>query len=417
VEDVLLWGRAIVASEISLSCYDGLILHVCQIPPIMTRRKLLRSFVSAAGVACILLQASARAAERGAWFWYQSSDPNGASNVVGNATKEDKALIFFQQWGIKRLYGSYTALPTTDPTTVAAWNKKLSLAGIQSYVVMSEPTHALPSGYANLQNLVSTRFVNFNNSRSDPLERFVGIELDLEPHTLPQWTSGNNADRRTMLLDLGGAFAATRQQMTSGGYGSALLSAALPVWFDSSSSIGWNSSADRDQWFTDIGTSLDAVSLMAYETSSVSSIMNSVAYEQIQFTGDVHIALRSKLGDEWATFGDFTGAIATVESQGGAGIDIENYYRLRQTAPSPLSAGDYNNDGAVDAADYIVWRNGGPLQNDPIPGATADDYAVWRARFGANTTSGSGAARGVPEPSAWSFVLLALLKRMNWRRR
>jgi hypothetical protein len=47
-------------------------------------------------------------------------------------------------------------------------------------------------------------------------------------------------------------------------------------------------------------------------------------------------------------------------------------------------AGDYNQSGAVDAADYVLWRNGGPLQNEGVtPGAvTPEDYNIWRANFG-----------------------------------
>jgi hypothetical protein len=64
-------------------------------------------------------------------------------------------------------------------------------------------------------------------------------------------------------------------------------------------------------------------------------------------------------------------------------------------------SGDYNNNGIVDAADYVLWRNGGPLANEgDMPGTVNDaDYAFWRARFGA--TSGSGAVQAganVPEP-------------------
>ena len=53
--------------------------------------------------------------------------------------------------------------------------------------------------------------------------------------------------------------------------------------------------------------------------------------------------------------------------------------------------GDYNNNGTVDAADYVLWRKGGPLQNEvDTPGVVnAADYTAWRARFG---NSGSGAA-------------------------
>jgi hypothetical protein len=60
--------------------------------------------------------------------------------------------------------------------------------------------------------------------------------------------------------------------------------------------------------------------------------------------------------------------------------------------------GDFNFDGAVDGADYVVWRkNGwGPL-----------NYAAWRSNFGATYGSGSGFEGGsVPEPAA--IVMLSL---------
>ena len=54
--------------------------------------------------------------------------------------------------------------------------------------------------------------------------------------------------------------------------------------------------------------------------------------------------------------------------------------------------GDYNENGTVDAADYVLWRNGGPLQNEvDTPGVVnAADYTAWRTRFG-NSGSGAGA--------------------------
>jgi hypothetical protein len=68
------------------------------------------------------------------------------------------------------------------------------------------------------------------------------------------------------------------------------------------------------------------------------------------------------------------------------------------------TAGDYNDNGAVDAADYVVWRENrnttNVLPNDAL-GGTIDtpQYNQWRSHFG--QTSGSGAsaiAAPVPEP-------------------
>ena len=85
-------------------------------------------------------------------------------------------------------------------------------------------------------------------------------------------------------------------------------------------------------------------------------------------------------------------------------------------------AGDYNGNGTVDAADYVLWRNGGPLQNEiATPGTvTQEDYDSWRARFG--STSGSGAGTGVnagqvPEPASAALVLVAMFALSGFRRR
>jgi hypothetical protein len=74
-------------------------------------------------------------------------------------------------------------------------------------------------------------------------------------------------------------------------------------------------------------------------------------------------------------------------------------------------AGDYNNDGKVDAADYVLWRKGGPLQNETVtPGATTpEDYTPWRLNFGGTMAAGSGLgpASAVPEPGSILFSLTA----------
>jgi hypothetical protein len=73
--------------------------------------------------------------------------------------------------------------------------------------------------------------------------------------------------------------------------------------------------------------------------------------------------------------------------------------------------GDYNDDGTVGAADYVVWRKyegtGTTLPNDPHGGTIgANQFDTWRANFGNVYGSGSSITGIAPEPAA-SVTLLA----------
>ncbi len=83
--------------------------------------------------------------------------------------------------------------------------------------------------------------------------------------------------------------------------------------------------------------------------------------------------------------------------------------------PTTPVIGDFNNDGIVNAADYVVWRKASPtatLPNDDTPGVVdASDYAKWRANFGKSApASGAGlGANVVPEPAGVLLLLIAIL--------
>jgi hypothetical protein len=81
--------------------------------------------------------------------------------------------------------------------------------------------------------------------------------------------------------------------------------------------------------------------------------------------------------------------------------------------------GDYNNNGTVDAADYVLWRNGGPLQNEGVTpsNTTPEDYDFWRARFGATSGSAVASSTAVPEPVALSLAVVLAWVVFNVRRR
>ncbi len=86
---------------------------------------------------------------------------------------------------------------------------------------------------------------------------------------------------------------------------------------------------------------------------------------------------------------------------------------ILQVVEAVALAGDYNQNGIVDAADYTVWRDNlgapaGTLVNDVDGGVIGPaQYATWQSNFGAMLGSGSGAVGSVPEPS--SLVLGMML--------
>lgn len=78
--------------------------------------------------------------------------------------------------------------------------------------------------------------------------------------------------------------------------------------------------------------------------------------------------------------------------------------------------GDYNADGVVDAADYVVWRKSVGSESLLAADGNSDgivdqlDYGVWRSNFG--HVVGQGASAGtpfnVPEPSSLALIAWAI---------
>jgi Dockerin type I domain len=115
---------------------------------------------------------------------------------------------------------------------------------------------------------------------------------------------------------------------------------------------------------------------------------------------------------------------AWTSNAGGGGFSYD-----RAAAPAlPPPTGDYNHNGVVDAADYVVWRN--TLNQPAVPqGSGADgnangtidagDYDFWRSKFGNAVGSGSelGTAAAVSEPATGFLMLVALLALRSCRRR
>jgi hypothetical protein len=129
--------------------------------------------------------------------------------------------------------------------------------------------------------------------------------------------------------------------------------------------------------------------------------------------------LQASLFDSSATVGNFTnpsfpwmltalgsvGFNPTITQLGWTSPYVANYSvsnvwigNAANFFTPPAAYGDFNENGAVDAADYSRWRDGlGTIY-------TAADFEVWKSHFG--QSFGAGAANSVPEPA--SVMLLAI---------
>jgi len=133
-----------------------------------------------------------------------------------------------------------------------------------------------------------------------------------------------------------------------------------------------------------------------------SCVQIGLAGEPVRLDSSAIVAGNVEAGFQITSDGDHV--VFEKSTMQGFGEVVELYC----VAPSDDAPGDFNHDGAVNAADYTVWRNG--------LGATysAEDYDRWKANFG--TGVGGGAARpatsqaAVPEPHAWLLVCCVLLQ-------
>jgi hypothetical protein len=100
--------------------------------------------------------------------------------------------------------------------------------------------------------------------------------------------------------------------------------------------------------------------------------------------------------------------------------DANNTTRIKVTLSVPppiILPGDYNDDDAINAADYVVWRK--TLGQNVPAGTGADgdgngiiqqaDLAVWRAEFGGPASGGGSSAAPEPSGAVLFFVSLAWL--------
>ena len=111
-----------------------------------------------------------------------------------------------------------------------------------------------------------------------------------------------------------------------------------------------------------------------------------------------------------------------VTSTGSSGPNLDHLL----LATLPNSYGDYNQNGIVDAGDYLVWRR---TKGTAVPRGTGadgnangivddDDFNFWRTRFGTAVPRGSGVAletSSVPEPGSALALMTGIVALLTSR--
>lgn len=177
---------------------------------------------------------------------------------------------------------------------------------------------------------------------------------------------------------------------------------------------------------------VDMVGLDIY--SSPTDPMNGAWYDVLaHYNGRKMIALSetgtlpnadtmNKFGIEWSYFSPWTGSFVNAMSATDlqALLNHNDIITLTELPQFPWNnaarlPGDFNRDGLVNSADYVIWRSsmgetGAGLAADADFNSRVDDgdYAIWRANFGQGTPAAAAFA-SVPEPQCLLLLGIAIL--------
>jgi hypothetical protein len=142
-------------------------------------------------------------------------------------------------------------------------------------------------------------------------------------------------------------------------------------------------------------------------------------YAEGWFTGFWHYGVASANPYAGAGWSDIAVGMASRELADGSWdswtfsprFNFASFAENPAAAPPPFSAGDFNQDGRVDASDYAIWRSDfgstADLAADASGNGTVDaaDYVIWRT----NTHSSATAALIFPVPEPCAATLLCSL--------
>ena len=175
------------------------------------------------------------------WLWHSSLITSAPRQILSFAMSNHVNLIYLQ-------ISSATSLSAYSSFVAAA-----ASSGISVYALGGSPNWATDPTHSGLTELVS--WVSAYNTSVAPASRFVGMNLDLEPYTLPAWTSDRSSVTQTWMANV--------NYIDNAVHGIGLpLSLTLPFWLNQypagSTGMGLGSWMIKNS---------DAIDIMAYRST------------------------------------------------------------------------------------------------------------------------------------------------------
>lgn len=312
-------------------------------------------------------------------------------------------------------------VPSADSTPISAqFSGPVSLAGAGSLSVHTLQVDAEQQFSVGGEGALTFNKIDLRSHATAPAKLLLTADANFVPHFGAAAVIQSTGAGASGVIDLGGAqrklnvsdgaaptdislnVPVVNGGLTKTGAGTLALAAANTYGGDTIIEAGKLSLATASLANT-ADVYLAPGALLELNTGGATNVIDSLFIDGMSMQAGV-----------WGTVG--SGAQFTSELLAGSGfLEVTTFV-------APPLWGDYNEDGVVDAGDYVVWRDamGGEtsLPNDDTPGVGEDDFERWKTNFGRTSLSGGAASSAVPEPSvAMLAVAAALLVEIRTRLR
>ncbi len=349
---------------------DGTVRHCLNV--LRTRSKR-RFSLPAAALFLLAIASPARLLAEPAHFWISTSNSTTTgpeASTIANANDGIQYLYIWAQPETQNIDAAYDA--TTNPFKVLQ-SFSLDLVSIQPTV-----------------DFLDDAIIVYNPSL-DGAPRFKYVNDSLNSDSTPPLISEQ-----------------TQQQVIDGSADRVVGMEGFSIYSTDGKGIGPTCSTD-DSYCKTTPSGVPAWLVASVSYRIVPSDVPTELYLQIGSNGMNHLSVTDTPESSSLTTVVFGSGSAPVYT---AGRYIDELYVLHKFGDREMTLsgdtpdlviqpglpGDFNDDGTVNSADYVVWR-----KSDGSPSG----YAAWRSHFGTPTVGG-GQATAIPEPNALPLVSLAI---------